>query len=70
MSSILKYFSIYQYYNNHALTEQMIPVGLVSLSWVSRDERKMSLCRTGMRDPAGRYIFLGMFFSVKVLLVL
>ena len=58
MSSILKYFSTYQYYNKRALTEQMVPVGLVSLSWVMKGKRKMSLCRRGMRDPAGIYIFI------------
>ena len=30
----LNYFSTYQYHNKHALTEQVVPVGLVSLSWI------------------------------------
>ena len=32
----LKYFSTYQYYNKRSLTEQIVLVGLVSLSWVTR----------------------------------
>ena len=30
----LNYFSTYQYDNKHALTEQIVPVGLVSLRWI------------------------------------
>ena len=35
VSSYLNYFSTYQYYNKRALTEQIVPVGLVSLSWIT-----------------------------------
>ena len=31
----LNYFSTYQYYNKRALTEQIVPVGLVSLPWIT-----------------------------------
>ena len=31
----LNYFSTYQYYNKRALAEQIVPVGLVSLSWIT-----------------------------------
>ena len=35
VSFYLKYFSPYQYYNKRALTQQIVPVGLVSLSWIT-----------------------------------
>ena len=31
----LNYFSTYQYYSKRALTEPIVPVGLVSLSWIT-----------------------------------
>ena len=31
----LNYFSTYQYYNKRALTEEIVPVGLVSLPWIT-----------------------------------
>ena len=31
----LNYFSTYQYSNKRALTEQIVPVGLVSLPWIT-----------------------------------
>ena len=34
VSFYLNYFSTYQYYNKRALTEQIVPVGLASLSWI------------------------------------
>ena len=48
----LNYFSTYQYYNKRALTEQIVPVGIVPLSWITRWKYFLSCSNHGLEMEA------------------
>ena len=66
----LKHFFTYQYNNKRALTEQIAPVGLVSMSWITWWKKDVTVSAHKHEGSRWYICCLGIFFSVKVLLVL
>ena len=63
------FFQLSVLYNKRALTEQIVPVDLVSMCWITWWEKDFT---TSHRHDGSRWYinWLGIFFFVKVVLVL